>query len=207
MVCHSRNNIVCLRKNNRSDCKISINHFWIHGDKIKFLDELNGLLLLLSMMNWTGKIHKTRLHFCRRRRFFQKINEFRTCNGMIDICWRTNMHRTYTHMWVHCLHVLWGPKVPISKLYAMPHIKYDLMSSNICICGISFFNGSCFPSKSYHFIIQCQGPPRFKSELCLLNSFNVKRNRNTSFTMNSIFPVFHFSILLLSIINVHKLKC
>lgn len=99
-------------------------------------------------------------------------------------------------MWVHCLHALW---VPTSKLHAMPHIKYDLMSSNIC--SISFFNGSCFPSKSYHFIIQCRGPPRFKSELCLLNSFNVKRNRSTSFTMNSVFLYF-VRFYCLSIINV-----
>lgn len=155
------------------------------------------------MMNWTAKILKTKLHFCRRRRFVEKINEFRTCNGMIDICWRTNIHRTYTRMWVHCLHDLW---VPTSNLHAMPHIKYDLMSSNIC--SISFFNGSCFPSKSYHFIIQWRGPPRFKSELCLLNSFNIKRNRSTSLTMNLVFLYFvRFYCYRSLIYNVHELKC
>lgn len=72
MVCHSRNNIVCIKKNNQSDWKISINHFWIHGDKIKFLDELNVLLLLLSMMNWTAKILKNKTAFLQAKKIWSK---------------------------------------------------------------------------------------------------------------------------------------
>lgn len=178
MVCHSRN-IFVWRRTINPIARSQSTTFKFMETKLSFW--MNWMCCCCCCYRWwigLQKYTKRDCIFAGEEDIFRKINEIRTCNGkwLTSAGAQTSIERI-RRMWVHCLHTLW---VPSSKLHAMPHIKYDLWCHRI-LCSISFFNGSCFPSKSYHFIIQCRGPPWFKSELYLLNSFNVKRNRSTSF--------------------------